>query len=387
MLDVEAVGIHLDLTGEQVSFRDTTRKFIGSEVPLTTVRELYETPHGFDRDWWRAAAAIGWTSLFVPEAHGGGSLSGAPGTEAAIVAEEMGRLVSPGPFSPVNVVAAAIASAGDEAQAAAVLPGLAAGDGIATWALAEGGDRWSPETFTTTARVAGDTVTVDGEKAYVEAAGVADHVLVTARGDGGLTQVLVPTDAEGVTVTHGRSVDMTRRFGRVGLDRVRLPATAVIGRPGHAAASVERQLAVALALQCAEMVGVAERTLATTIEYGRDRIAFGRPIVSFQALKHRIADMAVWLEGMKAVTAELAASVDASDGGAPLLAGAAKAYVGQHCVDIVDDCVQITGGLGVTWEHDLHLYNRRAVVDRAMYGSPALHRRRIARSLQQGAAG
>lgn len=297
MLDVEAVGIHLDLTGEQVSFRDTTRKFIGSEVPLTTVRELYETPHGFDRDWRRAAAAIGWTSLFVPEAHGGGSLSGAPGTEAAIVAEEMGRLVSPGPFSPVNVVAAAIASAGDEAQAAAVLPGLAAGDGIATWALAEGGDRWSPETFTTTARVAGDTVTVDGEKAYVEAAGVADHVLVTARGDGGLTQVLVPTAAEGV------------------------------------------------------------------------------------------ADMAVWLEGMKAVTAELAASVGAPDSGAPLLAGAAKAYVGQHCVDLVDDCVQITGGLGVTWEHDLHLYNRRAVVDRAMYGSPALHRRRIARSLQQGAAG
>jgi alkylation response protein AidB-like acyl-CoA dehydrogenase len=125
------------------------------------------------------------------------------------------------------------------------------------------------------------------------------------------------------------------------------------------------------------MVGVADRTLEFTLEYGRDRIAFGRPIVSFQALKHRIADMAVWLEGAMAVTDELARVVD--DGGQDPadLASVAKAYVGEHCVDIVDDCVQLTGGMGVTWEHDIHLYSRRAIVDSAMYGTPEEHKERL----------
>jgi alkylation response protein AidB-like acyl-CoA dehydrogenase len=131
------------------------------------------------------------------------------------------------------------------------------------------------------------------------------------------------------------------------------------------------------------MVGIADRTLEFTIEYGRDRVAFGRPIVSFQSLKHRIADMTVWLEGSKAVTDALAAAVDAGDPEGSSLASVAKAYVGEHCLDIVDDCVQITGGIGVTWEHDIHLYNRRAVVDRAVLGSPEEHKQRLA-ALMEG---
>ncbi len=111
------------------------------------------------------------------------------------------------------------------------------------------------------------------------------------------------------------------------------------------------------------MVGIADRTLEVTLEYGRDRVAFGRPIVSFQALKHRIADMTVWLEGSKAVSDDLAAAVDDEREDVAILASVAKAYVGEHCLDIVDDCVQITGGIGVTWEHDIHMYSRRAVVD------------------------
>ncbi|HEX9506676.1 MAG TPA: acyl-CoA dehydrogenase, partial [Acidimicrobiia bacterium] len=170
---------------------------------------------------------------------------------------------------------------------------------------------------------------------------------------------------------------MTRRFGTVRLEGARLPATAVVGEPGAAAEAVERQLALALALQCAEMIGIAERTLEFTLEYGAERYAFGRPIVSFQALKHRIADMAVALEGSKAVGDELAAAVDQARDDLATLASVAKAYVGEHCVDIVDDCVQITGGIGVTWEHDIHLYNRRAAVDRAVYGTPEEHKERL----------
>ena len=156
----------------------------------------------------------------------------------------------------------------------------------------------------------GDAIVLTGEKRYVEAGAVAGTFLVTARTGAGLTQVLVPADAEGVTVARNRSVDMTRRFATVTLDGVRLPAAAVVGEVGSAAAAVERQVTLALALQCAEMVGVADRALELTLEYGRDRFAFGRPIVSFQALKHRIADMTVWIEGSKAVADALAAAVE-----------------------------------------------------------------------------
>ena len=155
-----------------------------------------------------------------------------------------------------------------------------------------------------------------------------------------------------------------------------------MGDEGGAGPTVQRQFQVALALQCAEMVGVADRALEFTLAYGRDRIAFGRPIVSFQALKHRIADMTVWLEGCKAVSDALAASIDQDSEEAMNLASVAKAYVGERCVDIVDDCVQITGGMGVTWEHDLHLYSRRAVTDRAVFGTPEEHKERIFAQLE-----
>lgn len=369
--------MHLELTDDQAFFRDTTRKFLESEVPLDAVRSLYETAGGFDRAWWRQAAELGWTSLFVAVGQGGGSLSGRPAADAVIVAEEMGRLVSPGPFLPVNVVAAAVAWQGTEAQRDEILPSIVSGDRIATWAFAEQDRRWEADALTTSAVVDGDVVVVTGEKAFVEAAGLAETVLVTARADSGLTQVLVPADWPGVTITSGRSVDMTRRFGRIRFDGVRLPADSILGTPGDAGMSVARQLRLALALQCAEMVGLADRTLEFTLDYGRDRFAFGRPIVSFQALKHRIADMAVWLEGAKAVADALAAAVDEDDPEADRLASVAKAYVAEHCVDIIDDCVQITGGIGVTWEHDIHLYNRRAVVNRAVYGSPEEHKDRL----------
>jgi len=369
--------VQLEPTDEQIALREAVRRFAEAETPLETVRSLYEHREGFCREWWREAARLGWTSLFIPEAQGGGTVSGRPASDAVIVSEEIGRLVSPGPFLPVNIVAATIARAGSDEQIASLLPGLAEGETFAAWAFAESGDRWSPRDFETTISVSGTEVTISGEKTYLEAAGVANHILVTGRGGGGLSQVLVPADAQGLRVVTGRSIDMTRRYARVILDRVRLPATALIGAPGSAQHDVEAQLQLALALQCSEMIGVAERVFETTIEYGRERFAFGRPIVSFQALKHRIADMALWIEGAKAVGEELTHAVDREAAEASTLASVAKVHIGRRCLDIVDDCVQITGGLGVTWEQDIHLYNRRAAVNRAMFGSPEFHRHRL----------
>jgi alkylation response protein AidB-like acyl-CoA dehydrogenase len=373
--------LRVDLTEEQEFFRAAVRKFLEGEVPLTVVRDLYEDPEGFDRGWWRQAAEVGWTSLLVPEELGGGTLSGSPVADAVILAEEIGRLVAPGPFLPVNVVAAALVAAGSEEQRSSVLPGLVAGNEMAAWAFCEPSRRWVTEDIATTADLDGDEVVLDGAKAYVEAAAGAAHLLVTATNPAGLTQVLVPADTPGVQVTSGRSLDMTRRFASVRFAGARLPRSAVIGEVGSAARQVDAQRHLAIALQCAELVGVAERILEVTLEYGRERISFGRPIVSYQALKHRIADMYVRLEGAKAVSDALAVAIDAGDDDVATLAGVTKAYVGAHTLDIVDDCVQITGGIGVTWEHDIHLYNRRAAVSRAVYGTPEEHKQELLRHL------
>jgi alkylation response protein AidB-like acyl-CoA dehydrogenase len=378
--------MNLTLTEEQAIFRESTRRFLEAESPLSTVRALWESSEGFERDYWHQAARLGWTSALVPEAQGGGSVSGCPVQDLVIVAEEMGRTVAPGPFLPVNVVAIALAKEGSPDLQSAVLPGLLSGELVATWAVAEEGAVWSGTTPVVDAKAEldGADLVVSGTKAYVEAAAQADHFLVTGRSEKGLTQVMIPRDTPGLEVIPGRSIDMCRRYGRLHLERVRVPSTAVLESPDGTGAALERQLQIALALQCAETVGAAERAFETTIEYARNRFAFGRPIISFQALKHRVADMFLWLEFSKAISEALAAEIDAGGGEAERLARVAKVYVADHCLDVVDECVQISGGIGVTWEHHVHLYSRRIVVNRALFGTPEQHRVRLGALLESG---
>src|SRR5438105_14215723 len=187
--------MRLELSEDREFFRETTRRFLESEAPLTRVRELADTEAGFDRGWWRKAGELGWTGLFVSEAQGGGSLSGKPLFDAVIVAEELGRLVAPGPFLPVNVVAAALASSGSPEQQAELLPRLAAGETIATWAFAEAASPWAADGGNVQATPAGDGLALQGTKTWVEAAAEADRFLVTARTGEGLTQFVVPAGA------------------------------------------------------------------------------------------------------------------------------------------------------------------------------------------------
>jgi alkylation response protein AidB-like acyl-CoA dehydrogenase len=373
--------VEYKLTPDQLLFRDTTKDFLEKEAPLTKVRELAEGPVGFDPGWWRRGADLGWTSMLVTPAMGGDSISGSGLLDMAIVAEEMGRLVSPGPLVPVNVVASALSEASTVQQHAGLIEALMSGEAVATWAVYEPGHGWDPGGAGTRATRDGDGYVLTGIKDRVDSGDQAGYLLVVARTEEGLGQFIVPASAEGVTVTRDASLDMVRRFAHVSFDGVRVPAGNMVGTPAETAAAVARQLQVAVALACAELAGAASRVFEFTVQWAFDRYSFGRPLASYQALKHRFADMRLRLEASHATAAAAARAVHAQAPDAAELASVAKAYAGQRATDIVEDCVQMHGGIGVTWEHDIHMYLRRVTVDRVMWGTPSEHRRLLANIL------
>ncbi len=192
------------------------------------------------------------------------------------------------------------------------------------------------------------------------------------------TQVLVPASATGLTVSPMQTIDLSRRFSVVTFDDVRVPVDAVVGTVGEAAIDVDRQFQVLLVILNAESVGAMQTGFEMTVEWAFDRYSFGRPLASYQALKHRFADMMSWLEAIHAISATACAAAQERRDDAAELVSAAKAYIGQYGAELLQDCVQLHGGIGVTFEHDLHLYLRRLTVDRALAGTPADHRQRIA---------
>jgi alkylation response protein AidB-like acyl-CoA dehydrogenase len=363
--------VELQLSDDQELFLDTTRKLLAAEVGIAAVRALEHDPAGFRPDYWRRGAELGWTSMLVPEADGGGSLSEHGLLDLVLVAEEMGRLTAPGPLVPVNLVAAAIGTAGSPEQKAEVLPELLNGEAVAAWTGPTPVD----------ARLDGDQIVLTGVASPVEAGGQAAHLLVVARGDAGLTHVLVPAHADGLTVDPLDGLDLVRRFAAVTFDGVVLPSSAEVGEIGGADDDVERLLQIACVLQCAESCGAIERVFDMTLEYLGDRYSFGRPLSSYQALKHRVADQKVWLEACHGISTAAAKAVAADAPDAGELVSAAKAWVGPHATELVQDCVQLHGGIGVTWEHDLHLYLRRTTTNRATYGTPEEHAERVATRL------
>jgi alkylation response protein AidB-like acyl-CoA dehydrogenase len=370
--------VDLRITDDQQLLLETTRKFLESTAPLETVRRLAdEEPAGFDRDWWMTGAELGWTSLLVSEADGGGSVSGHGLLDLVLVAESMGSLVSPGPLVPTNVVAEALARSGSADQRRRMLPGLMNGTSVAAWCL--GAPAAGIDSGGRVGAKVGDTgVVLDGVSGPVEAGGQADVYLVTAATEDGVAQFIVPSDSPGVTVDAANSLDLVRRFAQIRFDQVALGQDAALGVAETTVADIEHQLQTVAVLQCAEMVGAMDRVFEFTVEYAADRYSFGRPLASYQALKHRFADMKVWLEAAHATAGAAARAVDSDSTHAAELISVAKAYIGDRGPVILQDCVQIHGGIGVTWDHDLHLYLRRVVVDRTQWGTPRDHRERVA---------
>jgi len=375
--------VDLELTDDQELFVETTAKFLERTCPLPTVREWAEKePAGFPSAWWRHGAELGWTSLLVPEDQGGGSVSGHGFLDLTLVAEQTGRWVSPGPLVPTNLVAAALSEYGTGAQQSRYLPGILTGESIASWCLSEPGHSGLPNSITTEAARQGTDFVLTGRKSAVEAGAEADFFVVAALVEERPTQFLIDADAPGVTVVRAEGIDLVRRFASVSFEGVVVPPDAVLGEVGGAAEQIERLFELAVALQCASMAGVVDRVLAFTLEYSFDRYSFGRPLASYQALKHRFADLKVWTEASLATADAAARAVDNRSDKAFELVSVAKSYIGARAPLILQDCVQLHGGIGVTWDHDLHLYIRRVVQDRALFGTPSDHRERVAQALR-----
>ena len=369
--------VQLSLTSDQEFFRDTTAKFLTEQAPPAEIRRLRDDPDGFDAGYWKLGAELGWTSLLVDDAHGGGSISGDGLADLALVADQFGRHAAPGPLVPTNVVAEAV----DELSAtrhADLLAGLLAGTAVAAWAHLEPRPRNGLDDIDLDIRVDGSDVVLDGTKRPVESAGRASHLLVTGRTGAGLTQVVVPTDTAGISLRPLHTIDLTRRFSEVTFSDVRVSTDSVLGEVGGADAQVERQLLFALVMTNAETVGAMQFALEMTLEWAFDRYSFGRPLASYQELKHRFADMKTWLEAGHAISDMAARAVSAGAPGAGELASAAKAFLGQYGTELLQDCVQMHGGIGLTFDHDIHLFLRRVALDRTLHGTPGQHRRRIA---------
>jgi alkylation response protein AidB-like acyl-CoA dehydrogenase len=371
--------LDLPLSEDLDLLRGAAARFAGTEWPVGRLRAAADGGPAAGRAYLRRAAELGWFAALAPEEHGGGTISGTGLRDAAVIALERGRALQPGPFVPMNVVAAALARDGTPEQRAEVLPGLTAGTIVATWAAAGPGGGWETGTAIRWATAPGGYA-LSGTAALVQDAGSADLFLVTAGSDDGMSQFLVPARTPGLSVRPAASIDLSRSFGEVQLTGVRVGAGALVGTPGGARAAVEHQLQVACVLTVAETVGTMARDFELALQYSRDRIAFGRPIGSFQAVKHLLADTSLLLEASRTV-ADAAAGAAGSGGDAGAeLASAAKAYVGESAIQLGQNCFQVFAGIGFTWEHDQHLYLRRLTMDAALFGDPAWHRRRLARS-------
>jgi alkylation response protein AidB-like acyl-CoA dehydrogenase len=375
----------LNPSSDQEFFRETTGRFLAEKAPVDELRRLHTDPSGYTDGYWRQGAELGWTSLLVGEAHGGGSISGDGLIDLTLVAGEFGRHASPGPLVGTNVVAATLSEVSGDHHAE-VIAGVLDGSLVTAWAYTDKRPHDRLGDVALTVRVDGSEVVLDGVKRPVESAGTASHILVTGASEGGLTQVLVPTDAVGLTITPMEGVDLTRRSSEVAFDAVRLPLDAVVGEVGGAADQVERQLHRALVIGAAESVGAMQTGFEMTVEYSFDRYSFGRPLASYQALKHRFADMKAWLEASHGLADEAAAAVASDAGNAAELVSAAAAFVGSRSTDLLHECVQLHGGIGVTYEHDIHLYLRRATLNRDLFGTPADHRQRLATIFEGDAA-
>ena len=366
---------------EQELLRNTARKFFENECPSETVRRLMETPEGINAELWKKLAEQGWLGLIYPEQYDGTALGL---VDLVVLMEEMGRAVAPGPyFSTVLLGGLAILEAGSDAQKKEWLPKIAAGDKRVALAWMEPTAQLGPAGVTLTAVEKGGKYTLSGTKLFVHDAHTADALVVAARtrpgaGADGVSLFLLPKGTKGLQVTLLPTMDQTRKLCEVACSDVTVGGDALLGVAGSGWAPLARVLDRATVALCAEMCGGAQKVLDMTVEYAKIRQAFGRPIGSYQGVKHRAADMLVDVENSKSITYYAAWALDEGSPEAPLAVSMAKAYVSDAFRRVSAAGIQLHGGIGFTWEHDLHLYFKRAKGSEFTFGDATHHRERVA---------
>jgi alkylation response protein AidB-like acyl-CoA dehydrogenase len=367
---------------EQELLRSTARKFLENECTSEFVRKRMAEPAGVTDEFWGKVAEQGWLGLVFPEAYGG---SGLGFVDLTVLMEEMGRVVMPGPFvSTVLLGGLTILEAGSSAQKDAWLPKIAAGQAKTALAWTEPSGRWDAGGVITSAKPAGGGWVLSGTKLFVLDAHLADVLVVVARSAetkqpaDGISLMLVPRGTPGLEVRLLPTMDQTRKLCEVTLNDVRVGADHLLGSVGGGWSPLARVVERATVALCAEMCGGAQRVLDMTVDYAKIRVAFGRPIGSYQGVKHKAADMLVDVENAKSLTYYAAWAVDENVPEAALAASMAKACCSDAFRKVAAAGIQLHGGIGFTWEHDLHLYFKRAKSSEFTFGDATYHRERVA---------
>jgi alkylation response protein AidB-like acyl-CoA dehydrogenase len=372
----------IGFTEEQELLRESARRFLESECTTGFVRQRMAEPAAVTDEFWQKLADQGWLGITYPEAEGG---SGLGLVDVVVLMEEMGRAVMPGPFlSTVLLGGAAIAEAGSPTQRRQWLPQIVAGRAKAALAWTEPNLRWDAAGIGLAARETGGSFTLSGNKLFVGDAHLADIIVIAARTrDGntmedGVSLFLVPKGTAGLTITVLPTIDETRKLCEARLDNVVLPADGLLGEIHQGWAPVSRVIARATTALAAEMCGGAQQVLDMTVAYAKIRIAFGKPIGSYQGVKHQAADMLVALENAKSLTYHAAWALDQNLDEAPLAVSMAKAAASDMYRKVAGTGIQLHGGIGMTWEHDLQLYFKRAKASEVAFGDATWHRERVA---------
>ena len=364
-------------SSDQQLLKNSARAFLDEHCKPAFVRTMFDDPRGESEALWKEMAQLGWLGLSLPEEHGG---SGLGMVETAILLDELGRAAYPGPYLPTMLAGHAILAAGSAAQKNRWLPAIAAGSARATLALTERELDWDPEATATRAERSGSGWVLTGMKQFVPWPSVADVLVVPARAPEGLSLFLVPTSTRRLGVSMMTAIDLTTRLGQVTLDGVAVDGDALLGAPGSAGPLVDDLLRRGAVAAAAEMLGAARRCLDMAVSYAKVREQFGQPIGSFQAIRHKCAEMLLEVENAHSAAYYAAWALDAGAEDAALAASVAKAYVNDASRRVCGEAIQVHGGIGFTWEYDLHLYFKRAKALEVQYGDGDYHRERVLRA-------
>ena len=367
---------------EELMFKNAAREFLEAECPPSLARAIEQDERGYSVELWEKMASLGWFGISLPETYGGGGL---PVTYLGLILEECGRAIAPVPFHSTSTAALAVAGHGSEEQKQSILPRAARGDLIMTWAVQEQNPRLRPDAIQCRGEVDGDSLVISGTKHFVDNFSAAELMVMAVRtgspsdGDAGITLVIVPTNAAGITETRLTTLAKDSQ-SKLALDSVRVPLSNVIGEVNQGWAATSEMLDTGTALLCTQIIGAARKDAEMAIEYAKNRVAFGRPLAGFQSIQHLCADMIVWVDGAQLLTYEALWKLDS---GLPygVEVSQAKAFTNDKCQSTVRSSQQIHGGIGFMMEFDLHLWYRRVTAWTMRLGTSFEHRARVARSL------